>query len=99
MAKAIAGGAGQKKQSACLIAACIFLTRLMVFAQEDYVGLRIDALNEYRSRHYPQAEALLEKSIVVAQKTNNEFEVALSYSALTDVYQEEARFAEAEQLC
>src|SRR5215510_6965882 len=99
MARAIGGDAARKKQSAWLILACIFLTCFRAFGQkDDYIRLRTDALNEYRSGHYPQAEALLEKAIGAAHKANDQFEVALAYSALGDVYQEEVRFTEAEQL-
>jgi len=82
-----------------ILATCMFLIGLTAFSQkEDHTRLRKDALNEYRSKHYAQAEGLLEAAIGAAQKANNQFEVALALSALGDVYQEELRFGEAEQL-
>src|SRR5262245_36434951 len=65
---------------------------------DDYMALRKQGQNEYSARHYRQAQLLLEKALTAAERANDSYEAALTYSALADVYQEEARFEEAEQL-
>jgi tetratricopeptide (TPR) repeat protein len=64
---------------------------------DDYVQLRRDALTEYDKGHYTQAEALIRKSLDWAQRTKDEYEVALGYSAFGDISQAELRLPEAEQ--
>src|SRR5215469_4004849 len=77
----------------------IFATVLNVAAQ-DNAGrdLQQQALIEYRLRHYPQAELVLNRVLEADQQTSNEYEIALTYSALGNVYQQEMRFQEAEQV-
>jgi tetratricopeptide (TPR) repeat protein len=77
----------------------IFVTVLNVAAQDNAAtDLRKQALIEYRLGHYRQAELILNRVLEAAQQTNNEYELALIYSALGNTYQEEMRFQEAEQL-
>lgn len=78
---------------------CFFVAVLNISGQDNAgTDLRKDALNEYRLGHYSQAELLLNRVLEAEQQTGNEYEIALTYSALGNTYQEEMRFPEAEQL-
>src|SRR5215468_5519061 len=77
----------------------IFVTVLNVAGQDNAgTDLQQQALIEYRLGHYPQAELVLNRALEAAQQTSNEYEIALTYSALGNVYQQEMRFQEAEQM-
>jgi tetratricopeptide (TPR) repeat protein len=80
-------------------AICIFVTVLNVAGQDNAAtDLRKQALIESRLGHYPQAELLLNRALEAAQQISNEYEIALIYSVLADIDQEEMRLQEAEQL-
>ena len=64
---------------------------------EDYVSLRQAGLAEYQMGHYVRAEELIRKALDLAEATNNEYEVALSYSALGDIEQANRQFSDAER--
>jgi tetratricopeptide (TPR) repeat protein len=77
----------------------IFVAVLNLVGQDNAgTDLGKQALNEYRVGHYAQAELLLNQVLEAPQQTSNEYEIALTYSALGNTYQEEMRFEEAEQL-
>ena len=82
--------------------ASILVTITLLFGEtiasaDDYVSLRQAGLAEYEMGHYARAEELIRKALELAETINNEYEVALSYSALGDVYQATVRFPEAER--
>src|SRR5262249_17637365 len=77
----------------------LFVYLLTTLGQsDDYIALRKQGVSEYSARHIREAQVLLEKALEGAQRANSSYEVALTYSALGDVYQEQIRFEEAEQL-
>jgi len=73
-----------------------FLFHLSTFAQDDDFSLRRAGVTEYLAGHFTEAEALLRRSLAVAQITNNTYGAALSYSALGEVYEIQSRPSEAE---
>jgi tetratricopeptide (TPR) repeat protein len=73
----------------------IFLT-VALNQNPDYVAIRKQGMSEYRARHYGEAQQALEKALAAAEQANDLYEVALTSSALGDVYQQELRFKEAE---
>jgi tetratricopeptide (TPR) repeat protein len=66
-------------------------------ADDDYARLRQASLAEYQMGHYARAEEFTRKALDLAETTNNEYDVALSYSALGDIRQAERRFPDAER--
>jgi tetratricopeptide (TPR) repeat protein len=83
----------------CAAGIGICLTALIAAGQGDAgASLRKAGLAEYRSGHYSQAELLLKQALSAAQKANNRYEVALTYSELGDIYQGQLRLQEAEQM-
>jgi tetratricopeptide (TPR) repeat protein len=77
----------------------ICLTILNVAAQDEAASsLRKAALAEFGSGNYPQAERLLTKALDAAQEANDPYDVAITYSRLGDIYQEEMRLQEAERV-
>ena|SRR5215510_7858228 len=77
----------------------LFVYLLTTLGQsDDYIALRKQGVSEYSARHYREAQLLLEKALEGAQRANNSYAAALTYSALADTYQEQIRFEEAEQL-
>jgi tetratricopeptide (TPR) repeat protein len=74
-----------------------FLFHLSAFGQnDDDFSLRRAGMTEYLAGHFTDSEALLRRSLDVAQTANNTYGAALSYSALGDVYQSQYRLSEAE---
>jgi len=64
---------------------------------DDYLSLRKATLAEYEMGRFSQAEALAHKALRSAEKMNDEYAIAGSYSALGDIYQAQLRFADAER--
>ena len=82
--------------------ASILVTLTLLFGEtiasaDDYVSLRQAGLAEYEMGHYARAEELIRKALELAETINNEYEVALSYSALGDIQQAKRKFADAER--
>ena len=82
--------------------ASILVTLTLLFGEtiasaDDYVSLRQAGLAEYEMGHYARAEEFIRKALVLTETLNNEYEVALSYSALGDIQQAKRRFADAER--
>ena len=80
----------------------ILVTITLFLAQDiphsgDYLSLRQAAVTEYNMGKYLKAEELIRKALDSAQSSNNEYDEALSDSALGDILQAERRFAEAER--
>src|SRR5712691_12646105 len=64
---------------------------------DNYVSLSQASLAEYQMGHYARAEQFIRKALDLAETTNDEYDVALSYSALGDIQQSERRFPDAER--
>ncbi len=82
--------------------ASILLTITLLFGGTipravDYVSLRQAGLAEYEMGHYARAEEFIRKALVLTETIDNEYEVALSYSALGDIQQAKWEFADAER--
>ena len=80
----------------------ILLTLMLVLGVRaaqtyDYMSLRKATLAEYEMGRLSQAEALAYKALRSAEKMNDEYSIAASYSALGDIYQAQLRFADAER--
>ena len=82
--------------------ASILVTITLLFGEtiasaDDYVSLRQAGLAEYEMGHYARAEEFIRKALVLTETIDNEYEVALSYSALGDIQQAKWEFADAER--
>jgi len=80
----------------------ILLTLMLVLGfcagqTDEYMSLRQATLAEYEMGRLSQAEALAHKALRSAEKMNDEYSIAASYSALGDIYQAQLRFADAER--
>jgi tetratricopeptide (TPR) repeat protein len=64
---------------------------------DDNAGLREAAFAAFQTGQYLTAEELSHRALDLAQLSGNEYDMALSYSALGDVLQAERRLAEAER--
>jgi len=81
-----------------IIIAFVLFAGAIASAQEtDSTRIREAGVSEYRSGHYAQAEGLLRRALAMAIKGNDQYGVALGYSALGDLYQATVRFREAEE--
>jgi tetratricopeptide (TPR) repeat protein len=61
----------------------------------DYLNLRQDGVAEFRMGHYARAEELIRAALKFAETSNDEYAVAISYSALGDIRHAKTQFPEA----
>jgi tetratricopeptide (TPR) repeat protein len=66
-------------------------------SRNDNTALREDAVAAYRKGQYLTAEDLIRRALDGTQALGNEYDNALSYSALGDILQAERKLADAEQ--
>jgi tetratricopeptide (TPR) repeat protein len=81
----------------------ILLTMMFVFGglaehNEEYLNLRKASLAEYEMGRFPQAETLAQQALLSAEKANDQYGVAIAYSALGNIYQAQSRFVDAERI-
>jgi tetratricopeptide (TPR) repeat protein len=65
--------------------------------EHDYSRLRKAGLAAYQNGNYFEAETLIQKAIRFASLHNDEYALALSYSALADIYHAESRIPAADR--